>query len=86
MDADDHPKLPIPDNMRDMELYLFAFEAHVLGHRLLWASKGDHGASMSLFHHIAAHETDKKLSLSQLDSVLADLAYPLRRFPGRPRN
>jgi hypothetical protein len=47
IDEKDHPEMPIPDDLRDRELYLFAFEDHSLGHRLLWASKGENGTSKS---------------------------------------
>jgi hypothetical protein len=45
VDEHEHPKLPIPNDLRDMGFYLFAFEDSSLGHRLLWATNGENGTS-----------------------------------------
>lgn len=43
VDEKDLSKLPIPDELRDLELYIYVMEDPSVGGGLLWASKGENG-------------------------------------------
>lgn len=49
MDDEKLSRLPIPDELRDLELYIYVMEDPSVGGGLLWASKGENGISKSTY-------------------------------------
>jgi hypothetical protein len=84
VDKDEHPKMPIPNDLRDMGFYLFAFEDSSLGRRLLWASNGENGTSKPALPSSFSLLTE--MLFPQLDLVSVDLGYPLKNCPGQLRS